>query len=462
MTNGIAIGLSALAGVWLEWHALPICLSVLFIIQLVEHRKQAGLILISCVMVIVGAVRSQDVPSNTSTPELGLSTGAVGRVSSFPIPSADGHRAILSVSEICVADQCIDANSQVLVYFKAQNPPLSRGQTIRVDWRLETLQELPSGYRSFVSSQGTEGSARATSVSVISPGNVIFQWLASANQHVSSSLEELLPGDPGALALARLGTEQLEKELEQARINLETARLRREDMLISGRQDSSDLAEDKLRNINLLSGFTQAQYDVNGIQSQMEEQLIRAPHSGVIYDIRQMEGGFVSPGTAFGSLIDNQSFRVEFEILESELGNIRTGQPLEVHPLAGQFSPFRSTIHRIIPIVNPQGLVTILAKARGSAISYYDGMKVRVLVERTIADQTIVPRDALVIRSGRQVVFTYDSTSGLAKWQYVSTGLENETSVTITEGINPGDLVITDGNLNLSHDAEVMVNHPEQ
>ena len=262
--------------------------------------------------------------------------------------------------------------------------------------------------------------------------------------------------------LARLGTEQLEKELEQARINLETARLRREDLLISGRLDSSDLAEDKLRNINLLSGFTQAQYDVNGIQSQMEEQLIRAPHSGIIYDIQQMEGAAVSPGTAFGNLIDNQSFRVEFEILESELGKVRTGQSLEVHPLAGQFSPFRSTIHRIIPIVNPQGLVTILAKARGSTSSYYDGMKVRVLVERTIADQTIVPRDALVIRSGRQVVFTYDSTSGLAKWQYVSTGLENETSVTITEGINPGDLVITEGNLNLSHDAEVMVNHLEQ
>lgn len=262
--------------------------------------------------------------------------------------------------------------------------------------------------------------------------------------------------------LARLGTDQLDKELEQARINLETARLRREDMLISGRLDSSDLAEDKLRNINLLSGFTQAQYDVNGIQSQMEEQLIRAPHSGVIYDIRQMEGAAVSPGTVFGSLIDNQSFRVEFEILESELGKVRTGQPLEVHPLAGQFSPFRSTIHRIIPIVNPQGLVTILAKATGNTGTYYDGMKVRVLVERTITDQIIVPRDALVIRSGRQVVFTYDSTSSLAKWQYVSTGLENETSVTITEGINPGDLVITEGNLNLSHDAEVMVNHPEQ
>lgn len=262
--------------------------------------------------------------------------------------------------------------------------------------------------------------------------------------------------------LARLGTDQLDKELEQARINLETARLRREDMLISGRLDSSDLAEDKLRNINLLSGFTQAQYDVNGIQSQMEEQLIRAPHSGVIYDIRQMEGAAVSPGTVFGSLIDNQSFRVEFEILESELGKVRTGQPLEVHPLAGQFSPFRSTIHRIIPIVNPQGLVTILAKATGNTGTYYDGMKVRVLVERTITDQIIVPRDALVIRSGRQVVFTYDSASSLAKWQYVSTGLENETSVTITEGINPGDLVITDGNLNLSHDAEVMVDHPEQ
>ena len=200
MINGIAIGLAALAGVWLEWRALPICLCVLVIIQLIERRRQLGLLLLCSLVVIVGAVRSQEPPSTTSTPELAISTGAIGTISSFPIPSGNGHRALVFVSEICVAEQCIPADSKVIVYFRSQNPPLSRGATLRINWRLDTLEDLPTGYRSFVSSQGAEASARSTSVRLVSAGNPLFRMLASANQQLSSRMEELLPGDTGALA----------------------------------------------------------------------------------------------------------------------------------------------------------------------------------------------------------------------------------------------------------------------
>lgn len=199
MINGIAIGLSALAGVWLGWYAIPICLSVLIAIQLLERRRQVVMILLCIVAVVIGSFRSQEAPTLTMTEELAVSTGAVGTVSTFPIPSGDGHRAVFSVAAICVADQCIEAETQVLLYFGNLDPPPSRGQTLHISWRLDTLQDLPTGYRGFVSSQGAEASARATSVQILAPGNPIFRLLASANQRVASTMEELLPGDTGAL-----------------------------------------------------------------------------------------------------------------------------------------------------------------------------------------------------------------------------------------------------------------------
>lgn len=199
MINGIVIGLSALAGVWLEWRALPICLSILIIVQVIERRWHVGLVLICVMTVVLGMVRAEEAPQTTSTAELALSTSAVGTVTSFPIPSGDGHRAVLAVSEICVAESCIEADTRVLVYFKSLDPPLSRSQTLRIDWRLNTLQELPAGYRGFVSSQGTEASAHASNVEAISAGALPFQGLAAANERVSSNMEELLPGDTGAL-----------------------------------------------------------------------------------------------------------------------------------------------------------------------------------------------------------------------------------------------------------------------
>lgn len=199
MISGIVIGISTLAGVWLGWYAMPICLSVLALIKLIERDPRPWVFLTCVVCVSLGAWRSETPPTVSTTTELGISTGAIGTIASFPIPSGDGHRALFRVSEICAADQCIPADTSVLVYFRSQNPALSFGQEMRIDWRIQTLQELPAGYRGFVSAQGAEGSAYAHKVQLIATGPAIFQWMANVNNRVATSMADLLPGDAGAL-----------------------------------------------------------------------------------------------------------------------------------------------------------------------------------------------------------------------------------------------------------------------
>lgn len=262
--------------------------------------------------------------------------------------------------------------------------------------------------------------------------------------------------------LARLTTHELEEDLRQAEINLQKARLNREDMLISGRLDSSILNPEKLENIDLLSGYRQASFDVEVIHGELDHQHITAPFDGIVYDLQHVSGSYVSPGQTFAHLVDNRDFRVEFEVLESELGSLHTGQDIEVQALSGQFTPFTSAIQRILPVISEEGLATVLAPARGNAAgAYFDGMKVDVQVKNTLPDRLIVPRSAIVIRSGRQVIFVYDPDTHQAKWNYVTTGPENATEVVITEGIKAGDQVIVEGNLNLSHDARVRLITPE-
>ena len=42
-------------------------------------------------------------------------------------------------------------------------------------------------------------------------------------------------------------------------------------------------------------------------------------------------------------------------------------------------------------------------------------------------------------------------------WRYVTTGYENSTEVSVEEGISPGDTVIYDNNLGLSHMNTVVI-----
>jgi multidrug efflux pump subunit AcrA (membrane-fusion protein) len=45
---------------------------------------------------------------------------------------------------------------------------------------------------------------------------------------------------------------------------------------------------------------------------------------------------------------------------------------------------------------------------------------------------------------------------GLAKWEYVTLGARGDGIVQITDGVAPGDLVITEGHFALAHDAPVV------
>ena len=67
----------------------------------------------------------------------------------------------------------------------------------------------------------------------------------------------------------------------------------------------------------------------------------------------------------------------------------------------------------------------------------------------------MVAKEAIVMKSGKPVVFTEEN--GLAKWNYVSTGRENGKEIEILSGIKAGQNVIVSNNLQLAHDAPIIV-----
>jgi ComEC/Rec2-related protein len=148
----------------------------------------------------LGAVRAESPgPAQTSN-ILASSTGAVGRVEAFPRPARDGHRAVFHVTDLCIDLQCVPADETVLLYTGRQDPPISRWQVLEVDWRVQTLAELPSGYRSFVRAHDATATANAHDVRVVESGPRAYQRLAIANQGVADHLAAVLPADTAALA----------------------------------------------------------------------------------------------------------------------------------------------------------------------------------------------------------------------------------------------------------------------
>jgi membrane fusion protein (multidrug efflux system) len=157
--------------------------------------------------------------------------------------------------------------------------------------------------------------------------------------------------------------------------------------------------------------------------------------------------------------------RVQVQVLESEVAHLAPGRTAEVTFAAFPGERFAGRVQSINPIVESgtrTARVTVLvANPDGRVLP---GMYARVSLEaQRYADRVMVPRSAILERDRRTMLFVYEpgESDGLAKWRYVTTGLQNQTQVEIltegvdTDSVSAGEIVLTDGHYTLIHDARV-------
>jgi membrane fusion protein, multidrug efflux system len=261
--------------------------------------------------------------------------------------------------------------------------------------------------------------------------------------------------------LCRQDDEALQLQLEQNRIALEEARVKLDELLIlQGGEagDTTSIAPVILKTFKITSGWNAMLQNIRQTEYQIRQTRLYAPFSGLIARRQLREHQEAQAGEVLCTLINPESYEVTFTLLEKDAPRIRLGQGVRFLPFNQATKSRTATIYRIDPVIDEHGLLTVRARITGSKTNLYTGMKARVSIEDKIPGQLIVPRDALVLRSNREVIFTADTLSGLAKWKYVTVGYRNEEGLTITEGLEPDDLVIVEGNLNLAHDAEIVIN----
>jgi len=222
--------------------------------------------------------------------------------------------------------------------------------------------------------------------------------------------------------------------------------------------DTNSVNNSLLQNLKSQSGYTIALLNLKSAKLDYENTFLKAPFSGKIAEIKTQNYNFISSSDPFCTLISSNDFNVNFNIIEKELSKIHISQQIKIIPTASDSILFSGKIIEINPVVDENGLIKIKAKVENSRKTKFDlvsGMNVKVIIENFIHNQLVIPKSALILRSGRQVIFTYQN--GKAIWNYVSTGSENKTSYVITNGLEENDTVIIDGALNLAHEASVVI-----
>lgn len=294
---------------------------------------------------------------------------------------------------------------------------------------------------------------------LVSNGKVEAMQLTDVHFETEDIVEsvEVKNGDHVAQGqvIAQLDKFKLHNAVEQAQNAFEQAKLDLQDVLIGqgyGNKSEAEIPADIMLLAKTRSGYSQSQAAYELALSNEANATLKAPFAGTIANLEVKRFNRVSPSDAVCTIIGSQGMEATFHVLENELPLVHRGDKVVIAPYADVSAIHEGTVTEINPMVDANGMVQVKAQVRGSD-RLFSGMNIKVSVRRQMPGQLVVPKSAVVLRQGRQVVFTLQGDQAI--WNYVQTGLENADTYTILEGLKEGDEIIVTGNVNLAHEAKV-------
>ncbi len=229
-------------------------------------------------------------------------------------------------------------------------------------------------------------------------------------------------------------------EVQEARRTFETARI----MTGTDRQKTQAAT----------TGLTQAEQAFQRARLAADRTKLRAPFGGRLADVEVELGQQVSPGQTVFRLLDDSRMKVEGNVLGADVVNLRQGATARIRVPDLNDQEFAGKIYSINPTIDESGFARVTVTIPNEEGRLVAGLYAYVYLEtERRPDRFVVPADALLVRSGRDLVFVVNNNT--AEWVYVTTGTRSGNEVEILDGLSPGDSVAVAGHFALAHNAVV-------
>jgi len=258
--------------------------------------------------------------------------------------------------------------------------------------------------------------------------------------------------------IAKLDPTEPEFRLEKAKISLRNAnavyesdKLGFETLFASDNTEQKEVVDEQLK---AKSGVFLAQVELREAQMSFDRSIVRAPISGQVADLKYKAGSLVGSNEVLCQILGTSQFILKVKVLESDISLISINQKAEVYPISNTQTALEGRVTGINPKVDESGLVQVSITLAANK-NLLPGMNARAIIRAPQNNSLVVPKDALVYRSGRAVVFTIENKE--SKWNYVEVGKDNGEEVEILDGIEENSTVITTNNLQLAHQAPVQI-----
>ncbi len=170
------------------------------------------------------------------------------------------------------------------------------------------------------------------------------------------------------------------------------------------------------------------------------ETVVRAPFNAVVAQRNVSAGATVGTQTPIVTLVSRDT-EIVLQVEEARVGQVARGQPSQITVAAFPGDPVPGTVASIAPTADP--------RSRTFAVRVYpndpqnrlrDGMFAQVALQTPPRQALLVPVQAVVNRSGRNLVFVV-TPENRVQAREVTIGINDGRNIEIVQGVNLGDEV---------------------
>ena len=215
------------------------------------------------------------------------------------------------------------------------------------------------------------------------------------------------------------------------------------------------VSETQLRDVKV--AYESSKVQLEQVGRQLEDACIRAPFGGYITAKDIELGKFVNVSAPIASIADISELKVMLSVTEANVYLLQKGQQVTI---ITQIYPGVTFTGRIAHI-SPQGdnahsypVEIILPNSTQHPLK--SGTYVNVSIDMGKMQPILcVPRDAIVSSVKDPAVYRIENN--IAKLVKITTGKDYENMIEVLQGLQEGDQVVVNGQINLMDGAEVMV-----
>lgn len=305
-------------------------------------------------------------------------------------------------------------------------------------------------------------------LSVNTVGQIRSEAVAMLRSETQGTIIEVAvrPGDrvKKGQAIIKVDPKPLDLAVQEAAARLEEARLKlldntMPDSIVTGKA----ITGERLKNAEIRAGLEAARVALDKAKLEREKATIVAPFDGVMDEVKVSLGERLSASQEIGRIVDPSHLKIEASVLEHDLPLIKVGGQALVTAAAAPDQPVTGRIAAILPIVDSATRAgRAVIRIPGTPVLRH-GMYADVRLEASrLTGRIIVPYKAVIERDGRPLVFV--AKDGRAQWVYINPGRNNGVeyevlpdSATGQIPLKPGDQVLVEGHLTLTHDAPINV-----